>query len=744
MLQKNMYFCYHNGMNNLIRIKSGVSGLDDMFNGGLIKGSSVLLAGPSGTGKTMLGLQFIKEGLFLKENCVFISMVKDPADVLKYYDVLNVDWDKYINNKKLSLLYFNAAEIDRMIFRLKKIFSKSNIDRAVIDGLPCAVKPGYLVKIRTMINFFKDKHATSYFVTAVSEKNKEVTFDNASFPEMFNSIVLLKQKEEKNEYLKTIALLKAEGIIYDTKIRKVEIGRNGFKVKTVLDKEVMRAPAGSAPVIQLGNDIFLKSKKVEEYLINTFKEKFPQAIIDKPKSSLRYDLENIINDVKKDMGIFTLKFEDVYRLAKDDLLVSLDDYIEKKKFFKGSVEACTFKEKIFGIPDDASCRCLIYRKDLLDKHSVKVPSTWEEMVKAAQYITQKENKSKIAGLLFYNRKNWMSDTFMELLWSNGGNIFDEKGNINVSNKAALESLKFIQDLIYKFKVVPAGFNSQLFYEGRCVFFIATSYAYKEIINGEIPWRIKKILKPSLVSKLALAPLPQMKKNSRNFKILSGSAYCITKNTKDIKSAIMFLKLLTSEKTMRALELKAGHPFPSRVKLWKDKEILWQKPYYAQAEGIMEKYMIPYQSIENYKTINVVIQNETLKVLDRSKPIVDVLLGLESEIKVINKRCKDHERIAKKIIDYLELNYNRQIKLKDISAEVKLNAHYLEKIFKMQTNDTIFEYLIDLRIKKARELLEDTSNNVNEVAYKVGYSDAGYFSKLFKRKTRHTPSNYKLI
>lgn len=85
---------------------------------------------------------------------------------------------------------------------------------------------------------------------------------------------------------------------------------------------------------------------------------------------------------------------------------------------------------------------------------------------------------------------------------------------------------------------------------------------------------------------------------------------------------------------------------------------------------------------------------------------------------------------------------RIITLEDISKEIKLSSHYIERIFKLETENTIFEYLMKTRLEESKKFLKDVRYNVSEIADKVGYSDISYFCKLFKKHTGFTPSEYR--
>lgn len=95
--------------------------------------------------------------------------------------------------------------------------------------------------------------------------------------------------------------------------------------------------------------------------------------------------------------------------------------------------------------------------------------------------------------------------------------------------------------------------------------------------------------------------------------------------------------------------------------------------------------------------------------------------------------------------YVSQQYNNeQVSLKTISAHVRISPSHLSKIFSQETGQTITEYLTQMRIGKAKELLKTTSNKTFEIAFKVGYNDPHYFSNIFKKTTGFTPKEYRTL
>lgn len=102
-------------------------------------------------------------------------------------------------------------------------------------------------------------------------------------------------------------------------------------------------------------------------------------------------------------------------------------------------------------------------------------------------------------------------------------------------------------------------------------------------------------------------------------------------------------------------------------------------------------------------------------------------------------------VVEQILNYFEDHYNEKISLDQIAENMYLSPFYISRIFKSETGDTPIRHLINIRLEKARELLEGGYvESIQEVAAMVGYDDAYHFSKLFKKHYGITPSQAKKI
>ncbi len=98
--------------------------------------------------------------------------------------------------------------------------------------------------------------------------------------------------------------------------------------------------------------------------------------------------------------------------------------------------------------------------------------------------------------------------------------------------------------------------------------------------------------------------------------------------------------------------------------------------------------------------------------------------------------------VKSAINFIRLKYSEPIGVQEIAAASGLNRSYLTRLFKHATGYTPQSYLCSYRMKKATELLLETSESINSIALLVGYSDSFTFSKAFKNHKGTSPSEYR--
>lgn len=136
-----------------------------------------------------------------------------------------------------------------------------------------------------------------------------------------------------------------------------------------------------------------------------------------------------------------------------------------------------------------------------------------------------------------------------------------------------------------------------------------------------------------------------------------------------------------------------------------------------------------------------------------KPVTlpDVHEVLEKAVQSLNDRHKvvvagigwnenhRHKETVASILRYVDEHYSEDITLEDLSRQLFLSRNYLNKVFKRDTGETFTNYLIRVRMEKAKELLLGGRHYIYEIAEMVGYKNVPYFSNIFRRYTGYKPS-----
>ena len=99
-------------------------------------------------------------------------------------------------------------------------------------------------------------------------------------------------------------------------------------------------------------------------------------------------------------------------------------------------------------------------------------------------------------------------------------------------------------------------------------------------------------------------------------------------------------------------------------------------------------------------------------------------------------------LSAEIISFISSHYAEKITLNDISQATFYSAAYCENEFKKTTGKSIINYLIDVRVNAAKKLLAESSMSCARIAAAVGFEDANYFSRIFKKRTGYSPLKYR--
>jgi YesN/AraC family two-component response regulator len=166
---------------------------------------------------------------------------------------------------------------------------------------------------------------------------------------------------------------------------------------------------------------------------------------------------------------------------------------------------------------------------------------------------------------------------------------------------------------------------------------------------------------------------------------------------------------------------------------KDFDEIYTERVYKFASGKVVKYFVVWG--KEVKSI--------LDIAESYKSAVDEQNELSFRVWRENVSGKKGCYTINKVVDYIRINYSDvDLSIKTLADYVYLTPTYLSGLFKKNMGITIGQYIVDVRIANAKVYLKDPGLKFYQISVMVGYEDANYFAKIFKKKTGMTLTEYK--
>jgi len=219
------------------KLASGIQGIDKMLDGGFFKGSSTLISGYSGTGKTTIALTFIYEGAKRNQRGLFVSFEEPSKQLLRQANVYGWELDSLIkkNLVKIEGFFPEEHEIDELLLRLRTLVDEFKPERVVIDSMSALEKTlpdsEFLGSIKKIISYLKARGIT-VILTAATPSNSD--FQETGSSTIVDNILSLRNVEIEGSLRKALIIFKARSSAHDKGLREFEITANGAKIGSTL------------------------------------------------------------------------------------------------------------------------------------------------------------------------------------------------------------------------------------------------------------------------------------------------------------------------------------------------------------------------------------------------------------------------------------------------------------------------------------------------------------------------------
>src|ERR1700674_2444980 len=241
------------------RISTGIARLDGMMGGkGFYRGSSILMSGTSGTGKTSVAAHFVDAACRRGERCSYFAFEESPRQVVRNMRSIGIDLEPWVRKE---LLQFHAARptyggIEEVLLVTHKHISSFRPSVVVVDPITNLLMVSTLNEVRSMltrlVDFLKTQEITAIF-TSLTAASGSLEASEADVSSLMDTWLLLKAIEVAGERNRALYVLKSRGMEHSNQIREFVLTNDGLRLLDVyLGPEGVLT--GSARVSQEGRE----------------------------------------------------------------------------------------------------------------------------------------------------------------------------------------------------------------------------------------------------------------------------------------------------------------------------------------------------------------------------------------------------------------------------------------------------------------------------------------------------------
>lgn len=322
-----------------------------------------------------------------------------------------------------------------------------------------------------------------------------------------------------------------------------------------------------------------------ETLAEEYKEKegVTVKITALPYDSLK---EKIVLDVRNKSGAYDLVMMDdpwMPEFGESGLLTSLDDYFKDgtdEDFIQRCVDLCRVPYKtgsLYALPLVGNVQMFFYRKDLFSKYNLEQPKNWDDVLKGAKVITEKEADT-YGYVLRGQRGNPVVSNYIPLFWAYGGEVLDKNGKPQVNSEAGVKAMETYLALKELAPVGVETFDSDqiatALTQGQVAMTIAWPSWVSKVDNKE---------SSKVAGKIEFGPVPGQVKDSAA--VIGNWLLGVPTTSKNKETAVEFLKWVTGKEAEKKMA-QAGGGVPTRTSLYNDKDLISQYRHFpAQLEAL---------------------------------------------------------------------------------------------------------------------------------------------------------------
>ncbi len=307
-------------MNNTVsasRVSSGIEQLDNMLGGkGFFRGSSILVSGTAGTGKTSIAAYFADAACRRKEKCLYLAFEESPQQIVRNMKSIGIDLSGHVEN---GLLQIRASRpttygLEMHLVAIHKMIRQFKPRTVILDPITNLITVGSMSEVKSilirLIDFLQNEGITVMFTALVYNNDITVQTDEG-VSSLVDAWILVRDIESNGERNRGIYVMKSRGMRHSNQVREFVIRDHGIEILDVhlgpqgvlIGSARLAKQLDEATENELGNygrnrkDREIERKrKVLESKIDSLKEEFESIQDELNKAYVENDLKKEIMD----------------------------------------------------------------------------------------------------------------------------------------------------------------------------------------------------------------------------------------------------------------------------------------------------------------------------------------------------------------------------------------------------------------------------------------------------------------
>jgi circadian clock protein KaiC len=219
------------------RISSGIQELDEMLGGkGFHRGSTILVSGRAGTGKTSLACAFVEAACQRGERCLYFAFEESPSQIMRNMHSIRIDLTPHLES---GLLQFHATRpsfygLEMHLVTMYDLIREHKPRVVVLDPITDFSAIGSRVEIKAaitrIIDFLKSSQITALFTSYVNDADLDVDVSVVAVSSLIDAWISLRALESNGEHHRGLFVLKARGMAHSNQIRSFQLSDQGIQL----------------------------------------------------------------------------------------------------------------------------------------------------------------------------------------------------------------------------------------------------------------------------------------------------------------------------------------------------------------------------------------------------------------------------------------------------------------------------------------------------------------------------------